>query len=156
MDFVKDSQCKGPTIYIHIYPYIYIHIYHYLQYKYIWYMFSGPNIPETLSSRETLLAEVAAICIKYPPCTAPWSLQNSLEKTGLGCVYVGLMLGPFGSHIHPYSVYLLFKPFTGTNMEIGAHISIHIFNIPAFWNPLEAQKCIPNSFCSGVPKIMFW
>ena len=34
-------------------------------------MFSGPNIPETLSSRETLLAEVAAICIKYPPCTAP-------------------------------------------------------------------------------------
>ena len=115
MDFVKDSQWKGPTIYIHIYPYIYIYIhiypyiYHYLQYKYIWYMFSGPNIPETLSSRETLLAEVAAICIKYPPCTAPWSLQNSLEKTGLGCVYVGLMLGPFGSHIHPYSVYLLFK-----------------------------------------------
>ena len=62
-------------------------------------------------------------------------------------------LGPIFIHIQ-YTCFL--KPFTGTNMEIGAHISIHIFNIPAFWNPLEAQKCIPNSFCSGVPKIMFW
>ena len=107
MDFVKDSQCKVPTIYIHIYPYIsiYIIIYNINIYD----TCSVVQIPETLSSRETLLAEVAAICIKYPPCTAPWSLQNSLEKTGLGCVYVGLMLGPFGSHIHPYSVYLLFK-----------------------------------------------
>ena len=111
MDFVKDSQCKGPTIYIHIYPYIYpyISIYIIIYNINIYDTCSVVQIPETLSSRETLLAEVAAICIKYPPCTAPWSLQNSLEKTGLGCVYVGLMLGPFGSHIHPYSVYLLFK-----------------------------------------------